>query len=260
MARRGHGEGTITKRTDGRWMARITLESGKRKAFYGKTRKEVQEDLITALRDKQQGVYTDATRQTVARFLSQWLEGTTRSTLRLSTFESYSGLIRLHILPAIGAVKLSKLTPQDLDRLYSDLLEKGLSPRTVQYVHAVLHRALEQALRWNLIARNPADAVEAPRPQRHEIRPLTPEQIGRLLDAAREDRLHALYVLALTTGMRQGELLGLRWADVALDKGTVHVRQQVRRLRGQGMHFSEPKTAKGRRTIALPDMAVDVLR
>jgi integrase len=154
---------------------------------------------------------------------------------------------------------LAKLTPQQIAACYGDLLAKGLAPRTVQYAHAVLHRALDQAVRWNLIVRNPTDAVDAPRPQRKEIAVLNAEQAQRFLDAAKGDRLHALYVLALMTGMRQGELLGLRWQDVDLGAGSVSVRRTLVRT-SQGWSWAEPKTAKGRRTVALPAIAVEALR
>ena len=135
----------------------------------------------------------------------------------------------------------------------------GLSPKSVRLVHAVLHRAFKQAVRWRLINVNPADAVDAPRAERKEFHALDAEETARLLEAARADRLHGVYVLAVTCGMRQGELLGLRWADVDLDKGALAVRQQVMRIGGE-WRFSEPKTKAGRRVITLPAVAVSALR
>jgi integrase len=261
--RRGKGEGSITQLVDGRWQARVDLgyERGKRvrKAFYGKTRKEVQEKLTTALHDHQRGLPLPNERQTVGQFLDDWLENTARHTIRPTTFDGYSDLVHHHLVPILGRIPLAKLAPQQIAACYGDLLAKGLAPRTVQYAHAVLHRALEQAVRWNLVARNPTDAVDAPRPQRKEITVLTADQAQIFLNAAKEDRLHALYVLALLTGMRQGEMLGLRWHDVDFAAGSLSVRRTLVRT-SQGWSWSEPKTAKGRRTIALPALAVEALR
>jgi len=261
--RRGKGEGSITRLADGRWQARVDLgyEGGKRvrKAFYGKTRKEVQEKLTTALHDHQRGLPLPDERQTVGQFLTDWLDNTARHTLRPTSYDGYADLVHHHLVPALGRVPLAKLTPQQIAACYGDLLAKGLAARTVQYAHAVLHRALDQAVRWNLVARNPTDAVDAPRPQRKEITVFNTEQAQQFLDAAQDDWLHALYVLALMTGMRQGELLGLRWQDVDLAAGSLSVRRTLVRT-SQGWSWAEPKTAKGRRTIALPALAVEALR
>jgi integrase len=258
-ARRGNGEGSIYQRSDGRWVGSVSVGKGKRKYLYGKTRREVAEKLKKALAEQQQGLPLANEKQTVDQYLQRWLEDSARPTVRAGTFESYQRLIRLHVRPHIGKVPLARLTAQDLSRLYRTLLDHGLAPRSVQYVHAVLHRALGQALRWNLIARNPAELVDAPRPKRKEIAPLTPDQAKALLDAARGDRLEALYVVALTSGLRLGELLALRWADLDGERGELHVRRTLVRTQA-GLSFNEPKTAKGRRTVRLPSFAVAALR
>lgn len=261
--RRGRGEGSITLLPDGRYQGRLDLGyvSGKRrrKAVYGKTRREVQHQLVKLRRDLQQGIPSADERQTVAQFLTRWLEDAARHTIRPSTYDGYANLVRRHIAPEIGRMPLAKLTPQRLSALYGVLLDKGLAPRTVQYAHAVLRRALAQAVRWNLLPRNVADAVDAPLPKRKEIAALTADQSRQLLDSARADRLYALYVLALTTGMRSGELLGLKWQDVDWHKATLHVRRTLGRT-SAGVTFGEAKTAKGRRAIALPGLAVAALR
>lgn len=138
-------------------------------------------------------------------------------------------------------------------------LASGLSARTVQYIHATLRRALGQALKWDLVARNVATLVDPPRVVRPEVQPLTPEAAKALLEAARGDRLSALYTVALALGLRQGELLGLRWADVDLDNGFLHVRRALQRIDGK-LQLVEPKTAKSRRTIAMPAFVVAALR
>jgi integrase len=155
-------------------------------------------------------------------------------------------LVNKHVAPALGNVRLSKLTPAHLQGFYCSKLDSGLSPRTVQYIHVVLHRALKQALRWGLTVRNVAEAVDPPRVPKKEITPLSPGQARAFLEAVRGDRLEALYVLAIHTGMRQGELFNLRWDDVDLDAG-------VLRVRGT-------KTTRSRRTVTLSETALDALR
>ncbi|MDP6494857.1 MAG: site-specific integrase, partial [Dehalococcoidia bacterium] len=176
--------------------------------------------------------------------------------LRTTTFRRYEEYVRLHVVPHIGRVRLSRLTPQHIQELYSRKLDEGLSPTTVHHLYAVLHRALHQALKLGLVARNVTEAVEPPRPVRSEHLALTPGQARELLAAARSDRLEGLYVLALTSGMRQGELLALRWPDVDLDGGKARVRSTLLRDGTLG----EPKTSKGRRQITLLAVTIEALR
>ncbi len=256
--KRGQNEGSIHKRADGRWVAILSLgyRNGKRhrKYIYGATRREVQEGLTKALRDQHQGLPIVPDQQTVGQFIDHWMDTTCRHRVRETTHETYASMIRNHIQPNIGPVRLSKLTPQQINSMYETLLTKGLSPRSVMYVHAVLRSALKQAVRWNLLARNPVEAVDPPRPARSQAAPLSPEQVSVFLEATKGDRLSALYTLALATGMRQGELLGLRWSDIDLEAGQLRVQRQLSRTK-KGFAFTEPKTASGRRAIVLPRIA-----
>ncbi len=163
--RRGNAEGTIYKRKDGRWEARISLDQGRRKAFYGRTRQEVRRKLATALKARQDGLPLVAERQTVRQYMGHWLEST-RPSLRPRTWLRYEQLLRLHVVPEIGKVRLVRLSPQHLQRLYAGRLEAGLSPASVVQLHAVLRRALGQAARWGLVTRNVASLVTPPRPER----------------------------------------------------------------------------------------------
>ena len=147
MARRGHGEGSIYRRKDGRWAATITLADYKRKTFYGHSRKEVQERLKIALREQQQGTLVTSPQQTVAQYLQQWLE-ICQPSVRIRTYERYEQLVRLHLVPTIGRIPLQKLTPQHVQSLYTQKLKDGLSRSTVHTLHAMLHKALKDALRW----------------------------------------------------------------------------------------------------------------
>lgn len=257
MTRRGNGEGSIGKVSD-RWQARITLPDGRRKAFYGQTRAEVARKLREALKAKDDGVLIPGDRLAVAQYLPSWLEAI-KSSVRDTTYTRYEGLLRLHAVPMLGKLPLSKLSPQHLAALYADRLSAGLHPTTVGHLHRVLHLALGQAAKWGLLIRNPVDLVSPPKAERSEMQTLSPEEAQRFLQAAAEDRLSALYVVALTTGMRQGEMLALRWDAVDLDRTVLEVRATVHRTR-QGFVFSPPKTAKSRRQVLLTPLAVAALR
>ena len=263
MKRRGHGEGSVYKRDDDRWEGKISLPNGRRRSFYGATRAAAVRRMNEALRALEGGQLPPPERQTLEGYLSGWLRTSVRGRVRPSTYEGYERMVRLHVNPALGHLRLTRLTPQLVSQLHVDLQEKGLAPKTITLVHNMLHKALSQAVLWGQMAVNPAAAVAPPRPVRKEVRPLTSAQAQRLLAAAVSDRLHALYTVALTCGLRQGELLGLRWQDMDLDAGVLAVRQQAQReLTAPGRRewvFTEPKTAKGRRTIALPQLAVDAL-
>lgn len=265
MARkRGNSEGSVFQRKDGRWCSVVDLgwENGrrKRKSFYGATRKEVAETLNKALRDRAQRLPVAVERQALGQFLEHWLEDTVRPARRPATFVSYSDTIKLHITPTLGRLPLSKVAPQHVQTLLNQKLNQGLSARYVTYIRAVLRIALNQARKWNLIVSNAAELVEPPRVERREIRPLAPAETRRLLDAVRGERLEALYSVALSLGLRRGEIMGFRWQDLDLEQGSLSVRQAVQRIRGQGMNFAPPKTERARRKVMLPVPLVSALR
>ena len=267
MARRGHGEGSIYQRSDGRWAASISLEGGKRKTFYGKTRKAVQEQLKTALHQQQQGILATGPQQKVEQFLQHWLENVHKQSIRSRTYERYEEIVRLHLVPGIGHHQLQKLSPQHLQSFYTQKLEEGLSTTTVISFHNVLHKALETAVRWNLISRNVCDLVSPPRRKRFEIQPLSVEQVQQLLAVTRDHRQEALFLLALATGMRRGELLGLKWQDINFQAEMLQIRRILTRVptkvkKPQGATYveAEPKTEKGRRSILLPQFVLEALK
>jgi integrase len=235
-------------------MARVDLGwvggRRQRKAIYGKTRQEVARKLTAALRAHQDGLPLSDERVTVESFLRDWLVAC-EGRIRPRTWRTYESYLRVHAVPALGRLPLAKLEPRHLQRLYAETLAAGRSPTTVHQLHAILHRALGQAARWGMVSRNVADLVDAPRPARHEMRTLSPEEARAFLDAASDDRLEALYVLAVTTGLRQGELFRLRWRDVDLRASALQVR---------GTAAGEPKTAKSRRQVQLSQTAVEALQ
>src|SRR5215218_6306892 len=258
MGKRGNGEGTIYRRKDGKWATQYTVytaEGRKRKTLYGKTRQEVAAKLTKAMSDRDGGLHFDAGSLTLGEYLDTWLMASVKDTVRLTTYQGYERICRLHIKPSLGRVRIKDLAVVHVRRLYRGRLEAGLAPRMVQLVHVTLHKALKQAVMDGLIPRNVTEGVKAPRPEPKEIKPLCPEQARALLEAAEGDRLEALYMLAVTTGMRQGELLGLKWEDVDFKAGTIQVRRTLSTRAGKGFSFSPPKTAKGRRSIKLPEVA-----
>ena len=262
MGKRGNGEGGISCRKDGLYMARYTSQTPtgpKRKTLYGKTRREVDEKLTKAKVDRDGGLVFDADNLKLGEYLERWLADSVRDTVRPTTFERYEQIVRLHIRPVLGKVKLKNLTSAHVRGLYREKLDAGLSPRSVQYVHVTLHKALKQAIAGGLIPRNVTEAVKPPQVSREEMRPLTAEQVKVLFEAARGDRLKALYVLAVTTGLRQGELLGLKWDDIDLEVGTLQVRRTLTTAKG-GPVLSAPKTKGSRRTVRLSQAALEALR
>lgn len=264
--KRANGEGTIARRADGRWVAAVTLPTGERRFRYGKTREDVARKLRDMLQANDANVPIPGRRETVESLMKTWLD-VSKSRVRQRTWERYEQLARVHVFPALGRLKLGDLTAQRLERFYAERIAAGLSPRTVRHMHVLLHAALQQAMRWDLVGRNVADLAKGPRPETKEMAVLTPEQVERFLAAAQGDRLEALYVVAVTTGMREGELLALRWTDVDLDGCVAWVRRSVQRSkagaaegRKSGLVMVEPKTKKSRRCVALSNVAVRALR
>ncbi|MGH3085720.1 MAG: site-specific integrase [Rubrobacteraceae bacterium] len=264
--RRGNGEGSISRHPKrDLWMARYTAETAagtKRRIVYGKTRAAVRDKLAKALADRADGIVFDDENMTVGEYLERWLSDCVRGSVRESTFSRDKYLMINHAIPAPGRIQLKNLSALRLQGLYRDRLDAGLGAATVQKMHQVLHKAFEQAVKWNLIPRNPADGVKAPTPVPKEMRPLPAPEAHGLLEAARDDRFEAFYVLALRTRMRSGELLGLKWEDIELGSvPTVRARRTLTRIEdGKRLALGEPKTKKSRRTIRLTARAVEALK
>ena len=261
MARRGNGEGSIYRRkSDGRWVGSLSLPDGTRKVFYGKKQSEVIAKLDEAANDLRRGMLAVGSTTTLQEYLENWLENVHKPTIRLSTYLNYRKLLNNYLVPGLGKVKLQKLTPQQVQVFYSQKMSDGLAPKTVNNIHGVLHKALDNAVKWNILSRNVCDAVTPPRIPRKEKNVLTKQQAHTLLEEVRTHRLEALLTLAITTGMREGELLALHWQDVNFEDCSLQVKRAVSYLKGYGYIESEPKTAKGRRMIKLPVFVVAILR
>jgi integrase len=256
VTKRGNGEGSIypVKDKNGRivgyrgsyWV--YTANGPKRRYLSGKKREDVADKLVQALSNRAGGLVFDAGDLTVGEYLKRWLADSAKGSVRRSTYESYWRQLERYVIPALGQIKLTTLTHMHVQGLYRQMQDRGLSARTVQYTHAVLHRVLKQAVRWSIIPRNVCEAVDVPQVRREEIRPLNTQQARMLLRTASGERLEAFYVLAVHTGMRPGELLGLRWEDVTFSdfSGTL----QLNRALSAG-ELATPKTKGSRRRIKL---------
>jgi integrase len=228
--------------------------NGKKRYVSAKTKPEVRQKLRRLLENRDAGIAHDSEGLTVERYMDRWLKSI-RDRVRTGTYKPYEAIVRLHIKPTLGTTKLDKLNAMQLEKLYRQKLDSGLSARRVRYIHVTIRKALKDAVRLQLLSRNAADAAIPPRQAKAEIEPLTKDEMRLLLDTARDDKLEALYVLAITTGMRQGELIGLQWKDVDLDGRTLRVHRSVY----EGI-IGPPKTSAGRRTIRLSKLAVGALR
>lgn len=265
VKKRGNGEGSIIQRPDGLWEARLTLTDGRRKSFYNKSRQVVARKLAEALRNREKGaaIITDE-RLTVVAYLAQWLERMAPPRVRPATHTRYRQQLA-HVIRAYGQLRLTRLTAPQVADLYTRLQRPkaegggGRSATSVHHVHVVLRQALNAAVKLGVIAANVTDRVDAPRMQRPPIEPFTAQEAQQFVESARSTRLEALYTLAITTGMREGELLALRWKDVNLDAGALHVVASLQRV-GKGWQIGQPKTARSRRQVALSPLAVEALR
>ncbi|MEU3449354.1 tyrosine-type recombinase/integrase [Streptomyces thermolilacinus] len=284
---RANGEGTIYQRNDGRWEAAsyvLAADSNrKRVRVYGTTRREAADKLAEKIADSNRGLPVATADSTVSDYLTYWLGSVAIHRLRENTHTRYAACVRLHLIPGLGRKKLARLTSKDV-RIYLDRLRatcqccsqaldttrrccavgqccgKTLSPLTVTYIHSVLKSALEHAVREDELPRNVARNVKTTTPRPRRFQPLTAAEARRFLEVTRADRLHALYELALRTGLRKGELLGLHWEDLDLDGGTATVRRSLQRTRTSGLTPLPTKTRASERRIALPTECIHSLK
>ncbi len=261
--KRNAGEGSVFERADGRWCAQLDLGwlDGRRvrKYIYGATAQEVQDALLKARTDRAAGLPVVVERQTVAQFLQDWLENSVKPSVRPLTHEQYRQHVKLYLAPLLGGHQLAKLAPQHVRAFIKRKLEDGLSPRTVQLSLVILRRALGQAVKDGLVARNVAKLVDAPRWKRPEVKPWEPAEAARFLEVIKGESLEAAYLVALSLGLRRGEVLGLRWSDVKLEAKTITIAQALARVGGK-LEFIEPKSRQSNRTVPIHDGLAAVLR
>jgi integrase len=265
--------GTIRKRYAGSYTVIADLGrdpgTGRRRQIWRSvkgTKRDAERLLVELLHERDSGLERPTGRQTVGQYLERWLDDYVAPSLSPRTASDHRRVVRKVLIPALGSVELAALRPQQIQSLYGRLLRDGradgrggLSKRSVRIYHQVLHTALHHAVRWQLLARNPADAVQPPRAARRELLTLSPADVSRLLAAADETSIGALARMAVMTGMRRSELLGLRWRDVDLAGGLANIQQTAQRISGQGWVFSQPKTQLSRRSVALSPDTVRIL-
>ena len=261
--RRANGEGLVRQRPDGRWEARVDAGGPNgyrvRKSIYGRTKAELTAKLRQTTLSLERGHSVTDERMTVETFLTTWLSDVVQPAKRHSTWQGYSVNVNRHLLPLIGRRTLAKLSPADVQAVINAKRREGLSPRTVQYIHATLRAALGVALRWGMVDRNVATLVEPIQVRRPPAVPFSPDEVKKLLQVTSLDRLSAFWTVALAVGLRPSEALGLRWSDVDFDNGRLFVRHTLEHRDG-GWSLQPPKSQTSRRTIPLPSVCVAALR
>jgi integrase len=249
--------GQLIPRGPRTWVVRVSLGrdgTGKRRylsrTVHG-TKRDAEQCLHAALRERDLGTLVAAHGLTLDTYLDRWLAAKGQGGVRARTYEDYAAVLRRYMRPVLGARRLAQLQPLELQELYTGMSARGLSPRTVRYLHAIVSAALKQAVRWRLLAQNVAAFVDLPRMRRREAQVIAPEDVGRFLAAAADDPFGIVLTFALATGMRPGEYLGLQWKDLDLQRGVAVVQRAVVWRSGR-WYFAEPKTARSRRTVPLP--------
>jgi integrase len=232
--------------------------TGKRKQQWitaGPSKREAEEKLTELIHELNTGTYIKPEKTTISNYLSRWLEECARQNLSPRSFERYADIIKNRFIPEFGNIQLRRLKPEHLQKHYSKMLKVGLSSRSVRYHHAVIHVALQTAIKWGLLGRNAADAIEPPRIRRREMQTWNESEISSFLEAARGTQYYTLFYLTLFTGMRRSELLALRWQDIDFIYGQISVSRSLHQLKNGEYVFTQPKSERSRRTIALPPSA-----
>lgn len=262
--RRAKGDGAVFKRSDGRWIGYVDLgwQDGRhvRKYVHGRDREETRERVKAIIRNVDDGLPPPSHSPRLGEFLDKWLAAA-KPGLRPATYVSYEGVVRIHIVPNLGRLTLDRLSVDHVASLVDrKQRDPQLSATTVRYILLVLRIALNKAVRWGLIARNVATLVDPPRVAHREVRVLSPEQTQQLLVAAKGESIEGLLVVAVSTGLRLGEALGLQWQDIDLERREVRITKSLRRIAGRGQVLSETKTRRSRRSLVLPVTTVEALR
>ncbi len=251
------GQGQIIERGKGKYLVRVPLGTGAngKRLYHNKTihgnKKDAQRYRTKILRQRDLGELVEPSKEVLELYLERWLETAARPRIAPSTFITYEKYALLYIVPGLGNKRISELEPLEIQELYNDLGEKGISPKTVKNIHGGLTNALKQAVKWQLIRANPADLVDLPKYDKREMQVLTPEQAALFMDATVYSKHKALFSLLISSGMRPGEALGLKWGDIDFKAGRVHVQRALSRTK-EGWKLREPKTAGSRRAIPLP--------
>ena len=257
--RRSNNEGSFTfLEKSGLWQVRISHE-GKRIAAYGRTKEEAREKLRALQRKQDQGLPLVTSKTPMRDYLTQWL-GRIQHQVRPSTHAGYEGLVRVHLIPRLGHIKLGKLSPEHIERAYAAMLAEGKSASVIEHVHLRLSKALNDAIGRRLIYWNPAQAITPPKPSHNELHPPDASDINRLLDTAAATEYYEAIHTAFYTGLRRNELLALRWRDLDLDMARLSVSRSLYRAKGGKSIYQDAKTTHGRRLVSLTPSSALVLR
>jgi len=258
--------GQLIKRSENTWLVRIFLgrdTNGKRKYFnktiHG-TKKDAQKYLTAKTREKDLGVFVEPASIQFGKFLDRWLEETAKFKLRARTFDNYESLLNCHVRKILGAKRLSDIQSYEVQKLYNDMKKASYSPKTIRHVHNVLSLAFKQAIKWKMLIQNPCDLCELPQMEKTEMMYFTPQETARFLDAAKDDKYYSVFLVAIETGMRPEEYLGLQWKDVDFDNSSLSVRRALVVKKGGGFIFTEPKTKKSRRSIPISNTVKKALK
>ncbi|HHW25907.1 MAG TPA: site-specific integrase [Firmicutes bacterium] len=256
----------LEKRYKSSWTIVVDLgrdpATGKQKRIYRSVKcnkRQAEQEAVKLVAELQSGVYAAPEKTTLRDYLVRWLEDVCVPRLEANTVKAYRTCIELHIAPRIGQLWLSDIQPRHLQGLYADMAADGIGARTIELTHVTLHSALKQAVRWQMLSRNPAVGAVPPRPERRETKVLEPDKIGAVIRAARKTPIGDLVYLALCTGMRKGELLGLRWTDIDWAARTIQVRRNLVRV-GKETIIKDTKTKSSRRSVPVDKMVIDRLR
>jgi len=255
---RGKKEGSLSRRPNGHWRAQISRED-RRISHDCSTKVEAQEWLRKMQTQLDYGYDYLGGRNRLGQYLQEWIL-TSRLALRQKTADQYERVIRKHIIPRIGSIALKNLNLARIEQFYAELLQDGVGIRTVRIIHSILHRALNKAVRYDLIVKNPAHGAALPKYRHPEMKFLDETQVPVFLVAAKGSPYEALYYLAITTGMREGELFGLQWSDLHWSDGLLYIQRQSQRVAGKGWWFEEPKTRSGKRLVKLGENTLQKLR
>lgn len=257
----------ITKRGKDTWLVRIFLgrdANGKRQYFNETVKGKKKDAEAVEIKKKGElnsGISIQHSKITVDEYLDKWFEISAKQRLKERTYEDCVEYMKRYVRPLIGTKLLSKIKPLDIQAIYTQMSEKGLAPRTVRYAHAILSKALKQAVKWQILPFNPASMADLPKNRRKEMKALSPDEAKQFLDAAKDDKWSIIFSLAISTGMRPQEYLGLLWKDVDLVGGNAVIqRALVWRRKGGGWSLQEPKTSHSRRTIPLPASVLQELK
>lgn len=264
--RNANGEGTIYKcksgRHKGKWIGQITVpdRTPPRKTFYGTSKDEVKAKIRDYKQEKQQGLDLELQAQhTFGTWITYWMNTYKRVDLRVSTWENYDRSINNHIQPALGHIPLKEIKTDDIQELYADLIEKSRAPATVRRNHQIIHSCLKKAVDRRILSWNPAEAVDLPPLKTKKVRAMTPEEMEKFINILGEDRWGAALLCLLGTGLREGELLALRWKHIDLKEGTLEVAEALARTKG-GLVFDDPKTEESKRTVPMPEPLIEALK